>query len=152
MLASYLGLWRNLHRDNSIGTKQLSNFIWLSFLVGLPLCKFRVNTSTVLNTLRPRQNGRHFLDDIFNWIFFNENVLIPITISLKFVPKDPMTNIPALVQKMAWRRPGDKPLSEPMMVKLLMLICVTRPQWVNSGIVPSILRQTELAFKSRQLH
>ena len=33
---------------------------------------------------------------------------------------------------MAWRRPGDKPLSEPMMVSLLTLICVTRPQWVNT--------------------
>ena len=31
---------------------------------------------------------------------------------------------------MAWRRPGDKPLSEPMMVRLLTHICVTRPQWV----------------------
>ena len=38
----------------------------------------------------------------------------------------------ALVQIMAWRRPGDKPLSEPMMVSLLTHICVTRPQWVNS--------------------
>ena len=27
-----------------------------------------------------------------------------------------MNNGPALVQIMAWRRPGDKPLSEPMMV------------------------------------
>ena len=34
---------------------------------------------------------------------------------------------------MAWRRPGDKPLSEPMMVSLLMHICVTRPQWVNKS-------------------
>ena len=32
---------------------------------------------------------------------------------------------------MAWRRPGDKPLSEPMMVSLLTHICVTRHQWVN---------------------
>ena len=32
---------------------------------------------------------------------------------------------------MAWRRPGDKPLSEPMMVSLLTHICVTRPQWVK---------------------
>ena len=53
------------------------------------------------------------------------------TNSLKFVPKGPINNIPALVQKMAWRRPGNKPLSEPMMVNLLMHICVTRPQWVN---------------------
>ena len=32
---------------------------------------------------------------------------------------------------MAWRRPGDKPLSEPMMVRLPTHICVTRPQWVK---------------------
>ena len=43
-----------------------------------------------------------------------------------------INNIPALVQIMAWRRPGVKPLSEPMMVNLLRHLCVTRPQWVNS--------------------
>ena len=32
---------------------------------------------------------------------------------------------------MAWRRPGDTPLSEPMMVKFSIHICVTRPQWVK---------------------
>ena len=85
-----------------------------------------------LNTLRPRQNGRHFADDIFKCIFLNENVWILIKISLKFVPKGPINNIPALVQIMAWRRPGDKPLSEPLMVSLLTHICVTRPQWVNT--------------------
>ena len=85
-----------------------------------------------INTLRLRQNGRHFANDIFNCIFMNENVWIPIKISLKFVPKSPIKTIPALVQIMAWRRPGDKPLSEPMMVNLLTHICVTRPQWVES--------------------
>ena len=44
--------------------------------------------------------------------FFNENVWIPIKILLKFVPKGPINTIPALVQIMAWRRPGDKPLPE----------------------------------------
>ena len=83
-----------------------------------------------VNTLRPRQNGRHFPDDIFKWIFLNENVWISINISLKFVPKGPINNNPTLVQVMAWRRPGDKPLSEPMMVRLPTRICVTRPQWV----------------------
>ena len=85
----------------------------------------------VINTLRPRQNGRHVPDDICKCIFSNENVWISIKISLKFVPNGPVNNIPALVQIMAWRRPGDKPLSEPMMVRLLTHICVTRPQWVN---------------------
>ena len=50
---------------------------------------------------------------------------------LKFVPNGPINNSLALVQIMAWRRPGDKPLSEPMLVGSLTHICVTRPQWVN---------------------
>ena len=87
-----------------------------------------------INTLRPRRNGRHFPGDIFKWIFLNENVWISIKISLKFVPNVPIKNIPALVQIMAWRRSGDKPLSEPMMVRLPTHICVTRPQWVKSAI------------------
>ena len=86
---------------------------------------------TWLNSLRPRQDGRHFADNTFNRIFVNENVRISINISLKFVAKGPISTIPALVQIMAWRRPGDKPLSEPVMVSLLTHICVTRPQWVN---------------------
>ena len=49
------------------------------------------------NTLRPKQNGRYFADDIFKCIFFNENVWIPIKTSLKFVPKGPINNIPAVV-------------------------------------------------------
>ena len=57
-----------------------------------------------INTLRPRQNGRHFADDIFKCIFFNENVWFPIKISLNFVPKGLINNIISLVQKMAWRQ------------------------------------------------
>ena len=83
------------------------------------------------NTLRPGQNGCHFADDIFKFLFLNENVWIPIRISLKFVFKGRIKNIPELVQIMAWHRPGDKPLSEPMMVSLPTHICVTRPQWVK---------------------
>ena len=79
-----------------------------------------------------RQNGRHFAEDTFKHIFLNENVWISIEIPLKFVPKGPINNIPALVKIMAWRRPDDKPLSEPMMVRLPTHICVSRPQWVNS--------------------
>ena len=94
---------------------------------------FRMNKVLLhdINILRPIQNGRHFPDDIFKCIFLNENVWISIKISLKFVPKGPINNIPALVQIMARCRPGDKPLSEPVMVSLLTHICVTRPQRVN---------------------
>ena len=45
----------------------------------------QTNCQFIINTLRPRQNGRHFADDIFKCIFLNENVSIVVKISLKFV-------------------------------------------------------------------
>ena len=84
-----------------------------------------------ISSLRPRQNGRHFADAILKCISLIENVGIPIKISPKFVPTGPINNFPALVQIMAWRRSGDKPLSEPMAVSLPTHICVTPPQWVK---------------------
>ena len=72
------------------------------------LCKIDRSLSNI-NTLRLRQNGRHFADDTFKRIFLNENVEILIKISLKFVPKDLYDNIPVL--------DGAKPLSEAMMVR-----------------------------------
>ena len=94
--------------------------------------KNRMLLSFVSCVSSPKQNGRHFADDMFECIFLNENVWIPIEISLKFVPNGSINNNPALFQIMAWRRPGDKPLFEPMMESLLTHICVTRPQWVNT--------------------
>ena len=88
-------------------------------------------TINSLLTYRDRENGRHFPDDIFKCIFLNETIQISINISPKFIPKGPINNIPALFQIMVWRRPGDKPLSEPMMVSLLTQICVTQAQWAN---------------------
>ena len=104
----------------------------------------------LFNSLRPGQNGRHFPDDIFKWIFLNENKLISINISLKFVRKGLINNIPALVLIMALRRPGDKPLSEPMLVISLTHICVTRPQWVNGRqhqFCSHVAHQAKFIFK-----
>ena len=70
----------------------------------------------VVNILRPRQNGRHFPDNILKWIFLNENAWIVIKISWTFVSSGPINNIPALVQIMAWHQTINKALSEPMMV------------------------------------
>ena len=88
------------------------NFIWM----GRPL--------TLLNTLKLKQNGCHFMKDSFKCNFLNENASILIKFSLKFVPKGPINNITSLVKIMAWHRPGEKPSSEPMMVSLLTHICV----------------------------
>ena len=64
--------------------------------------KYRSNWSDTnvyswINTLRPRQNGRHFPDDIFKWIFKNENTWITIKILLEYIPRGPIDNITALV-------------------------------------------------------
>ena len=55
---------------------------------------------------RPRQNGCHFADGIFKCIFLNENVWISLKISMKSVPGVRITgsNIPTLVEIMAWRQ------------------------------------------------
>ena len=68
-----------------------------------------------INSLRPRQIRRRFADNILKCNF-----------------------IPALVQIMVCRRPGDKPLSERMMVRWATHICVIRPKWVSRSI-PSFL-------------
>ena len=69
-----------------------------------------------LNSLFHMTPWRRFADDIFKCIFLNENEWIFPRISLKFVPKVLFNNIPALVWIKSWRQPGDKPLSEPMMI------------------------------------
>ena len=83
-----------------------------------------------VNSSPPGQNGGHFAEDILKYIFVNGDVLI----SLKFIPSGPGSNIPALVQIMAWRRPGDQPLSEPMLTHKLTHICCTRGRSVNLNL------------------
>ena len=109
----------------------LNGPIWF---LGMPVlcCLYTLCILSYIKTLKPRQDGRHFADDIFTCVYLNEDIWISINISLRFVPKGPIDNIPALVQIMAWRRPGNKPLSDPMMTSLLVHICVTRPQWVKT--------------------
>ena len=89
-----------------------------------------------LNTLRPRHNGHHSADNLFKCIFLNEDVWISV----------PINNIPALVQLMAWCRPGKKSLYELMVVSLLMHVCIIQPKWVKlvlSGTVTPHSRNYE---------
>ena len=73
------------------------------FAIWVGLCSplgVRTSYLTIFNTLRPRQNGRHFADDTFKCIFLNKNIWILLKISPKSVPKFRINNIPALVQIM----------------------------------------------------
>ena len=76
----------------------------------------------------------HFADNILRCIWLNENFVILTQISLKFIPKGPIDNKPALVQIMAWHCSGSKPLSEQILTWSLMHICVTRPGWVYHAL------------------
>ena len=74
--------------------------------------------------------GRDEMDNNSQTTFSNvfSSMKMFVQISLKLASRDLIKNIPALVQIMDWRRPGDKPLSETMMVSIPTHICVTRPQ------------------------
>ena len=58
----------------------------------------------------------------------SENARISIKIHLMFVPKGPINNIPPLAKMMAWRRPGNSPLSELILLISPPHIGVTRPE------------------------
>ena len=78
---------------------------------------FQVTVTPWINTLRPRQNGRQF--PRFHWTLF-------------LSPKSPIDNKSSLVQIMAWRQIGNKPLPEPVMTHFNdAYMCVTRPRWVK---------------------
>ena len=102
-----------------------SNVCWLWNIQG------NYVSSVMFLTHWGRDKMATILQTAFWNAFFNENICVPIKISLMCVLWGPIDNIPALLQIMTWRRLGDKPLSEPMTVGLATHICVTRPQWVN---------------------
>ena len=102
---------------------------------------------TLLNTLRPRKwppfSRRHFKMDFLEWKCTNFDYYFAEV-------RGPINNIPKLVQLMAWRRPGDKALSEPMMARLPTHIRVTRPQWVNLLIwIPVIYSNGHTVFQAK---
>ena len=118
---------------NQCWTMSIESFLWMmmdwffstrtSAATIRDQCLIILQEFPIVNTWRLRQNGRHFPEDIFKCILVNENVWIFIEVQI--------SNIPSLVQRMAWRCPGDKPLSELMMVRSLMHICATQPEWVK---------------------
>ena len=85
--------------------------------------------SQSINSFPLGQNGRHFADDTLRCIVLKKNAWILIKISLNFVSKGSVNNIPALVQIMAWCRISDRSLSEPM---LTLLTDASRARWVDT--------------------
>ena len=82
----------------------------------------------------------HFLEwKCLNFAQYNK-------LSLTFVPQLRINNIPALVQITAWRPPGDKALSEWLMVNLLTHKYVTRPQWVEKHLATGAISHFQTSY------
>ena len=79
----------NWQRQNRYGYPEYLRFKFA--LLVLWLVKY-----SPINTLRPTQNGRHFVDDFFKDIFLNENFGIPNNISLNYVPQGLVDNTSSL--------------------------------------------------------
>ena len=86
-------------------------------------CFQNFTTLEVCNSTHLSLNKSHFADDMFKRIFLNENIWISNKISLRYVPWGLIDTMWALVQKIAWCRPGDKPLSEPMLTQFWLITC-----------------------------
>ena len=69
----------------------------------------------MINSSPPARIAAILAHDILKCIFLNKNDEDAIQISLKFVPRSPIGNMPALVQVMVWRRTGGKKLPEAML-------------------------------------
>ena len=102
------------------GTDQRLALIW------------NINNTFMINTLSPRRNGHNFPDDIFKGICLHENDELRLRFHWRLFLSFQSSIFATLVQTIAWRWPGDKPLSEAMVVSLLAHVHYTRPQWVNS--------------------
>ena len=85
--------------------------------------------------MRSSFSRQHFQMDFLEWKLFELKFYCSLFLG------SPINNIPALFQIMAWRRSGNKPLSESMMVSLLMLICSTQPQWVKRNTWSAMILQ-----------
>ena len=92
---------------------------WLLSWKTLSMIKGPQQTHPVITHVSHGQNGRHFTDDIFRSNFINEKLCILIKISLMVVPKGLIDSKSALVQVAAWRRTGDTPLPEEVLIQSL---------------------------------
>ena len=93
--------------------------------------KYKYSSS---NTNTNTQWGRDKIAAILQMTYWNLlycKIVLLIQISLKIVSKGPIYNKPTLVQIMAWRWVGNKPLSDQWWPGLLMHKCITQSKWVN---------------------
>ena len=97
------------------------------------------------NTLRLRQNGHRF--DTFKQILSNKNVVISIKISLKFVPKGPINNNPALVQIMKKKKKNHSPNVH--LVTSHILAFITKPSNTSAALQMRLKFERDWIYRLR---
>ena len=102
-----------------------------------PVCRGR-------EALRPRQDGCYFADDILQCMSPIKKFEFCLKFHWTLFQRLPSDNNSALVQIMAWRRAGDKPLSGPMMTWIVGLNMLMR-MWCT---IPVHQRYSSILNKS----
>ena len=100
------------------------------FLVHFDGINLEMNATNCLTHWGRDKMAATLADDIFSCNFVNENISISIKIWLKVIPKDPINNVPAVVQIMAWRLPATSHYLNQLWSTILTHTCDTR--WVNA--------------------
>ena len=86
------------------------------------------------NTTRLRQNGRHVADDIFKCDLLNDEVIISVIISLKFVTQCPINNMQALISKPMMAKFSDVYMRHPAPMRLSLLF-LDAPKFLKSNAI-----------------
>ena len=103
------------YNDDLCDTKPLSGTMMTCVIP----CHYQVQWWPIVNwTLRNKQLFVSKLKCFLSSIFFMQFLFILFQSLLKFVPKGPIDNKSSLVQEIVWCLTGDKPLSEPMVIKI----------------------------------
>ena len=101
VMMQFFNIYRYIVTALQITGKLTIHSMWNTFHVIMSscnLCKYSdIYVIVIFNSSPPGQNGRHFADDIFKSIFMNEKSCTFIKISMKFVPRGPIDDNPALV-------------------------------------------------------
>ena len=144
------GITSHTESNRNLAKIQFSHFLFLSIQIYpseifVEHNSMKAGVCTKSHSSPPGQNDCHFAGAIFKCIFMNGRFCIFIQITLKFVPKGQIDNRPALVQVMAWRRTGDKPLPGSMVTQFINAYMLHQGE-MSSGLVLKLGAISELRF------
>ena len=108
------------HNELNAGSIRTCIFMVITTPTNVPAPNNQPSTANADKHIEAETKLSPFHRRHFQMHFLNENAQISLKISLKFLPKVQINNILALCQIMAWSQPGDKSLSEPMVVQSIL--------------------------------